>query len=473
LCGADSRRAIQREQHGAQNQEEVIFMSARVRLFAASLLFLVFSTSPAATFPPGFSESLVASGISSPTAMAFAPDGRLFVCQQGGQLRIIKNGVLLATPFLTVTVDPSGERGLLGVTFDPGFANNGWVYVYYTATTPAVHNRISRFTATGDVVVPGSEVVILDLNNLNASNHNGGAIHFGPDGKLYAAVGENAVRANAQTLGNLLGKILRINADGTIPADNPFNGVATGVNRAIWALGLRNPYTFAFQPGTGRMFINDVGEISWEEINEGVRGANYGWGDCEGACNPPNTNFRDPIYQYSHSQGCAIVGGAFYNPAVNQFPPEYTGVYFFADLCGAWIGILDPANGNDVSTFATGLNRPVDLSVGADGALYYLDRGASSVYRVRFNSTPSMVTLTFTTVPPGLQLTVGQQTITAPFSVQSAVGSIRAISAPNQRVNKVNYSFVSWSDGGAQTHNIVTPSGNTTYTATFRQKGRR
>ena len=158
----------------------------------------------AATVPTGFSETLVASGLSSPTAMQFAPDGRLFVAEQGGRLRVIKDGVLLPTPFLTVTVSSVGERGLLGVAFDPQFATNQFVYVYYTATTPAIHNRISRFTANGDVAAAGSEKILLDLNNLSsATNHNGGALAFGPDGKLYAAVGENANGAHAQTLANL------------------------------------------------------------------------------------------------------------------------------------------------------------------------------------------------------------------------------------------------------------------------------
>src|SRR5205823_6118401 len=115
-----------------------------------------------------------------------------------------------------------------------------------------------------------------------ATNHNGGATHFGPDGKLWIAVGENANGANSQTLTNLLGKMLRINSDGTIPTDNPFYNTATGQNRAIWALGLRNPYTFTFQPGTGRMHINDVGQNTWEEIDVGVAGANYGWPSTEG-----------------------------------------------------------------------------------------------------------------------------------------------------------------------------------------------
>jgi glucose/arabinose dehydrogenase len=353
-------------------------------------IFVIFvaAAGSAGTLPTGFSESVVASGISSPTAMEFAPDGRLFVCQQDGQLRVIKNGVLLATPFLTVTTDTLGERGLLGVAFDPAFAVNHWVYIYYTVPGSTAHNRVSRFTANGDVAVAGSEVVILELNNLSgASNHNGGAIHFGPDGKLYVAVGENANSSNSQTLANLLGKVLRINADGSIPTDNPFYNTASGANRVIWAMGLRNPFTFAFQPGTGRLFINDVGESTWEEINEGVAGANYGWPNCEGGC---NSTYRDPIYQYSHSPACAVTGGAFYNPATSQFPPAYNGVYMFSDYCGGWIRILDPANGNQVTTFATGLSSPVDLKVSADGSLYYLARGAGSVYRVQFNAAPGI-----------------------------------------------------------------------------------
>ncbi|HJX26455.1 MAG TPA: PQQ-dependent sugar dehydrogenase, partial [Thermoanaerobaculia bacterium] len=298
------------------------------------------SAASAATLPTGFTESLVANGLSNPTAMAFAPDGRIFVTQQGGQLRVIKNGALLGTPFVTVTVSSSGERGLLGVAFDPDFATNQYVYVYYTATSPAIHNRVSRFTASGDTAVPGSETIILELDNLSsATNHNGGALHFGPDGKLYIAVGENANGANSQTLGNLHGKILRINKDGSIPTDNPFYGSASGVNRAIWALGLRNPFTFSFQRGTGRMLINDVGQNTWEEINDGIAGSNYGWPSTEGPTS--NSAYRGPIYWYGHGSGsttgCAITGGAFYNPVTQQFPADYLGDYFFADYCSGWI----------------------------------------------------------------------------------------------------------------------------------------
>jgi len=313
--------------------------------------------------------------------MEFAPDGRLFVCLQTGQVRVIKNGSLVATPFLNIQVDSSGERGLLGIAFDPNFINNHYVYVYHTVPTFPIHNRVSRFTAAGDVAAPGSEVIILNLDNLSsATNHNGGALHFGPDGKLYIGVGENANGANAQTLSNLLGKVLRINSNGSIPTDNPFYNSASGNNRAIWALGLRNPFTFAFQPGSTRMFINDVGASTYEEINNGIAGSNYGWPVTEGPTNNPS--FRSPIYFYRHDIGCAIVGGAFYNPPVLQFPSSYLGKYFFADLCGGWIHVFSPASGTAID-FASGINTPVDLHVGPDGALYYLVRDAGGqVFRV-------------------------------------------------------------------------------------------
>lgn len=347
----------------------------------------------AATLPAGFTETQI-SGLSGPTAMEIAPDGRLFICLQGGQLRVIKNGVLLATPFVSLSVDSSGERGLLGVAFDPNFQTNNFIYVYYTVATAPRHNRVSRFTANGDVAVANSELVILELENLSgATNHNGGAIHFGPDGKLYVAVGDNANSANSQTLSNRLGKMLRINANGSIPSDNPFFNTASGDNRSIWALGLRNPFTFAFQAGTGRMFINDVGQNTWEEINDGLAGSNYGWPATEGATLDPR--FRSPLFSYGHgtgpTTGCAIAGGTFYNPPTVQFPAGFVGKYFFADLCSGWIRVFDPAN-NTASDFASGTSQPVDLKTGSDGSLYYLSIGSSSVFRVQFNQTPPSIT---------------------------------------------------------------------------------
>ena len=397
-------------------------MKARIRLLLISLTFVIAAAGVhAATVPPGFTDTLVASGLNTPTAMALAPDGRIFVCQQGGALRVIKNGVLLPTPFLTVTVDPSGERGLLGVAFDPNFASNQLVYIYYTATTPTIHNRISRFTANGDVALAGSETIVMDLPNLSsATNHNGGALHFGPDGTLFVAVGDNANGANAQSLGTRLGKMLRITSTGGIPTDNPFFNTATGDNRAIWALGVRNPFTFSFQPGVGRMFINDVGQNTWEEINDGIAGSNYGWPTCEGFCNPPNPSFRDPIFAYMNDGStCAITGGAFYNPQINQFPAQFVGNYFFADFCGGWIRRLDPANGNAVSDFATGISLPVDLQVSADGFLYYLARGNGSVNRIGFTAAGDNIAPTVAITSPANGATVPRKsnvTITATAS---------------------------------------------------------
>jgi glucose/arabinose dehydrogenase len=349
------------------------------------------STAAAATLPSGFSETQVATGLTNPTAMQFAPDGRLFVSEQGGRLRVVKDGTLLPAPFVSLTVNSSGERGLLGIAFDPAFESNHWVYVYYTATSPAIHNRISRFTANGDVAVAGSEVVIFDLDNLStATNHNGGSLAFGPDGKLYAAVGENANSANAQSMTTVLGKMLRLNKDGSIPTDNPFYASTSGKNRAIWALGLRNPFTFAFDAAGGALFINDVGQSAWEEIDDGIAGSNYGWPDTEGATTDPR--FRSPRYTYDHSAGvCAITGGAFYSPLTAEFPSSYSRDYFFADYCGGWIRQLDVSTGA-VTTFATGISSPVDLKVSDTGALYYLARGTGSIYRVDYGATAPSIT---------------------------------------------------------------------------------
>ena len=393
----------------------------------APLLIALWLTSrfglAAVTLPSGFSQSQIGGALSSPTSMAIAPDGRIFVCTQGGKLRVIKNGSLLSTPFVTLTVDSAGERGLLGVAFDPGFGGaNNYVYVYYTATTPAKHNRLSRFTANGDVAAAGSETILLDLDNLSsATNHNGGALHFGTDGKLYISVGENATSSNAQTLANLLGKLLRINPDGSIPTNNPFYSSATGKNRAIWAMGLRNPFTFAIQPGTGRIFIDDVGNARWEEINDGLAGANYGWPTTEGATTDPR--FETPIFYYGHgsdsTHGCAITGGTFYNPASLQFPSSYSGDYFFADYCSGWIRRLDSAGSyTGASTFASGITSPVDLDVAPDGSLYYLARGSGTntggVYRIQYTlNTPPTITVH----PASEMVTVGDSVT---FSVSAS-----------------------------------------------------
>lgn len=339
------------------------------------------------TLPAGFVETQVGGGVDRPTAMEFAPDGRLFVCEQGrngvGKVRVIEDGVLLPTPFLTVSVDATSERGVDGIAFDPDFSKNGFVYIYYTSPQGGAHNRVSRFTANGDVAAADSEKILLDLAPLGADPiHNGGSLNFGADGKLLIAVGENGQPAQAQSLQSTLGKILRINSDGSIPIDNPFYDQTYGNNRAIWALGLRNPFTTAVQPGTGRYFINDVGQNTWEEIDEGVAGANYGWPGIEGpiAGQTPPPNYRDPIYAYNHNGGGrSITGGDFYNPnpAHASFPAEYLGKYFWGELILQQINVFDPATGAS-SPFASGVGNITDIDIGPDGALYYTRYGSTA-----------------------------------------------------------------------------------------------
>ena len=345
--------------------------------------------------PAGFSKNESwAGGLANATAFAQASDGRIFVAEQGGNLRIVKNGVLLAAPFASLAVDSSGERGLIGVATHPDFASNRFVYVYHTRINgSARNNRVSRFVAMGDVAT-GPETVLIDLANLSgASNHNGGGMKFGADGKLYVAVGDNADGTLAQNLNHPFGKVLRLNDDGSIPADNPFAGTSTGLGRAVWAYGLRNPFTLAVQPGTGRMHINDVGQNTWEEVNLGAAGANYGWPGSEGPANV-TAGVTAPLFAYGHGPatpagsgaggfftGQAIAGGAFYpaSGGAGLVPAAYRGHYFFADFAGGFIGVLDFANANanaQASSFAQVSGLPVDLLVGQDGALYVLTRGS-------------------------------------------------------------------------------------------------
>jgi glucose/arabinose dehydrogenase len=368
---------------------------------AAVLFFVLLSIalmpSARAALPAGFSQVLVSGSIPSPTTMAFAPDGRIFVAQQTGQLRVIKNGVLLSQPFVTLSVSSSGERGLLGIAFDPNFSSNHFIYLYYTRSN-AANNRISRFTASGDTVVPGSEVVVLDLDPLSgATNHNAGNIKFGLDGKLYVCVGENADSAKAQNLDTYMGKILRINSDGSAPGDNPFP-TGSAQRMRIWEYGMRNPFTMAIQPGTGKIFVDDVGEHTWEEINDcSVGGLNFGWARAEGISgNPLYTN---PVYTYGHGSGtgigCAITGGTFFNPVNTNYPSTYIGNYFFLDVCGTWIDMLTPNGGTWTrSNFGTGIaGSPVCITTGPDGALYFLSRDNSSLYKIAYTSTTTGNTL--------------------------------------------------------------------------------
>jgi glucose/arabinose dehydrogenase len=361
-------------------------------LLTAAAALATHVTNPAvaaSNFPTGFSETLLDNGLSEPTAMAFAPDGRIFVAEQGGKVRVFKDGTLLDQPFVDLTnkVDSRGERGVLGVAFDPAFEANRYFYVYYTLAGTPAHNQVVRFTAQGDEAAATSETLVMRFDSLSgATNHNGGAIHFGKDGKLYVAIGDNATGSNAPSLETRHGKMLRINKDGTIPEDNPFFDRAEGVNRAIWARGLRNPYSFDVMRGKGTIFTNDVGQSTYEEINKGVRGANYGWPTSEGP-NNLTRRFRGPIHYYAHSgqapTGCAITGGTFYDPVSRTFPTRYAGDYFYADFCTSFIRVYDPDRDRD-ARFALNAGNPVDLEVSEDGDLYYLSRGNGAVYRVGY-----------------------------------------------------------------------------------------
>jgi glucose/arabinose dehydrogenase len=382
------------------------------------------------TLLPNFIETPVVSGLTAPTAMEFAPDGRLFVLEEGGNVKLVHGDGTTWTA-LHLNVDSSGERGLLGIAFDPAFSTNHFVYLYYTnpnsggaSWATGTHNQLSRFTvndANPQQPTFTNEAPILDWNTLSATVHNGGAIHFGADGMLYADAGDNLQTftqgANSyrvsQTLSNLLGKQLRINVaafnsgsatrDDTtvghlIPPDNPFVGTATGINQLIYVLGLRNPYTFAVQPGTGTIFINDVGENTWEEINQSVAGANDGWSggntDGFGQTPPGPGTYHDPLMAYNHSGGpagggTAIVGGAFYSPATAQFPTSYAGKYFYGDLSG-WIRVFDPANPGSAANpdtsaaFASSISGGMrDILVSSAGYLYYLS-GAGAINKISY-----------------------------------------------------------------------------------------
>ncbi|MBK9337021.1 MAG: PQQ-dependent sugar dehydrogenase [Lewinellaceae bacterium] len=329
----------------------------------------------AANLPPGFAEVAIAEGL-NPTAMALAPDGSIFLAQKDGRVFLVHaDGVVHTEPFLTLAVDDFNERGLAGIAVHPNFEQEPWIYLYYTVAG-AGHNRVSRVWANGDFAVPGSEQVLLDLDPMAGNIHNGGALVFGPDENLYIAVGDGASPANAQNLNSLLGKILRIHPNGSIPLTNPFFSQVSGNNRAIYAYGVRNPFSMSSDLAGGRIFFCDVGNGAWEEINELLPGKNYGWSLVEGPQNGQSlpSDYQEPLYAYPHGQGCAVVGAAFGLGSHPGIPQEYRNKFFFADYCAGWVRLLDPLTGEVSGTFATGIDRPVSLLVGPAGELYYFAR---------------------------------------------------------------------------------------------------
>ena len=354
--------------------------------------------------PAGFVAETVATNLNAATAIASAPDGRIFIADQTGPLRVWKDGRVLDTPALTLHVTDYWERGLIGVTLDPDFPRAPHLFLLYVAGQPFVHHVLSRFIIQGDVIDPASEKVLLEgddqakLGGNVPAGHQGGALRFGPDGKLYVSIGEQTAGEPSQKLDTLQGKILRLNRDGSLPEDNPFLGQTTGKYRAIYARGVRNSFGLAAQPRAdgGRMFFTDVGGSSFEEVNELKPGANYGWPRAEGFST--NAAFTPPLHAYPPMIGQSIVGGVFVPLEPGQWlkssrveegalstvqpfnsstwPAKWRGKFLFADFMNHWIKALDPDAPTNVVTFARGLNGLVATELGADGSLLVLNRGA-------------------------------------------------------------------------------------------------
>lgn len=344
--------------------------------------------------PPGFEVRTLATGLTGATAMEVLPDGRILVCEQTGTVRVIRDGKLLERPLLSLSVNHEWERGVIGVTIDPNFETTPYVYVCWTGKEPYPHHRVSRFEVVGDQALPETEKVLLvgdDQGKMGGqvpAGHQGGALHFGPDGKLYIAIGEQTAGTPSQHLDTFLGKMLRIDRDGNIPLDNPLRDQTEGKYQAIWAYGLRNPFTFAIRPSDGLMLINDVGGTQ-EEINVGQPGGNYGWPIIpHGVGN--QAQFIDPIHWYPEA---SISGGDFLGDAAG-WPSEYAGRYFFADFKHGWIHSIDPQDGQQASEFASGLRRPVDLRFDSNGRLLVLLRNAWVIDGKFEDGTSSMLAIT-------------------------------------------------------------------------------
>ncbi|MCH8008766.1 MAG: PQQ-dependent sugar dehydrogenase, partial [Chloroflexi bacterium] len=378
----------------------------------------------AAHIPDGFISEIVVDSIPQPMDLAFASDGRVFIATLNGGVRIIKDGLLLPTPFTTVQqVNSTGERGLLGIALDPDFDSNGYVYLFFTYENNASDTsgpktaRLIRITANGDVAVPGSESVILgsqvgtpsqpscedfpagtDCIPADSLSHTGGALRFAPDGKLLLATGDAAwnlqngdeLRERSQDLDSLAGKLLRINPDGSAPPDNPmYTGDPSAIRSKIWSYGLRQPLRMGIDPVTGLPFIGEVGSRYWEEINVGGAGLNFGWPCYEGFTQHPTQSTlpycqlfyatqeipAEPIYSYNRSPGAAVIGGTF--SQTTSYPVEFQNAYFFGDWVRQTIytlktdenGDLLPESGHEFLTMA---NAPVAFATGADGEVYYL-----------------------------------------------------------------------------------------------------
>ncbi|MGZ8452580.1 MAG: PQQ-dependent sugar dehydrogenase [Candidatus Binatia bacterium] len=394
-----------------------IFASLLISIVIGSVGFSAKAHAQIVFNDPGFiSETVATLPPYTPIGLTFAPDGRIFIWQKSGVVQIVKNSALLPTPFLDIQahVNQCSDRGLLGLALDPDFVNNGFVYLLYTLETGGDPNdcgpktsqltRVSTDPANLDGALPGSEIVILGNLPSEAESHSIGTVRFAPDGKIFVGVGDAASPSfpdpqalRAQDLNSLAGKILRINPDGSAPANNPFyNG--TNSNRSkVWAYGLRNPFRFGLHPISGEPYIADVGWNSKEEINRG-RGKNFGWPCYEGAAPQPQYQaaflqcrglrqnaVTGPLHEYDSSMGKTAIGGTFYTSFL--YPPQYHGNFFFADYVSKWIDrMVFDANQNviTISRFATGVEGPVSVEMGPDGMIYYVAIESGVVGRIRY-----------------------------------------------------------------------------------------
>ncbi|MGV8964619.1 MAG: PQQ-dependent sugar dehydrogenase [Candidatus Saccharimonadaceae bacterium] len=360
-----------------------------------------------------------ATGISNPVCIANAGDSRLFVVDQRGYIRIIdSDGNVSPQPFLDIRsqVTFGGEQGLLGLAFHPQYESNGYFYVNYIGAGDSTH--ISRFSVNpGDPATadPASEFNLMTIYQ-PFTNHNGGDLQFGPDGYLYIGMGDGGSAGDpdnrAQNLMQYLGKMLRIDVNlgnpFAIPDSNPFNGSMSAMNE-IWALGLRNPWKFSFDRLTGDLWIGDVGQNSFEEINmqsaASTGGENYGWRCYEGnqsynsnGCGPEAT-FNFPVYTYPHGGECSVTGGYVYRGSPSS---PYYGHYFFADYCSDRIWTLHNVSGNwvkeDFGQFAG--NNFSSFGEDASGHLYVAGLTSGTIYRVGDNS----IGITENTKPPDIKI---------------------------------------------------------------------
>lgn len=354
---------------------------------------------PSLADPAGYTWTAIAEGFSRPLLVTNAGDGsgRLFVVEQGGRISVIQNGSTLPEPFLDITHQvgsESNEQGLLGLAFHPDYEQNGFFYIDYTDLNG--DTVVSRFKVSTDANVADatSEQILLQQDQ-PYPNHNGGNLAFGPDGMLYIGLGDGGSQGdphgNGQSLETWLGKILRIDVNAgspyAVPADNPF--AAGGGLPEIWALGLRNPWRFSFDGATGELYVADVGQNQWEEVNAlpaGTASANFGWNYFEAdqpyEGNPDGLNDTRPVAYYSHEEGgCSITGGHVYRGTAL---PAWQGVYFYGDYCSGIVwGLVQNEDGSWQNSQLYNTEFLI-TSFGVDeaGELYLVNRGGQ-IYQLQ------------------------------------------------------------------------------------------